>query len=136
MTGALAVGVALQNPRRNKAKSPTAPCGEAEAGDKPSMPTRDSNDDAGRGMGCGCRSGRVAGVGRPVGDPNPRPVWRCSARPVPAPGAMFINCMTVLPGGATKSKYDDWDKVVRACDDVAYKQSFRREGFIKGECRS
>lgn len=35
----------------------------------------------------------------------------------------FKECMAALPAGPISTKYNDWDEVVEACDNIAYHQS-------------
>lgn len=35
----------------------------------------------------------------------------------------FMACLTNLPSGPNSTEYNDWDDVVKACDEVASRQS-------------
>lgn len=49
--------------------------------------------------------------------------------------ALFQQCIHNLPAGPSTTKYNDWDEVVKACDQVAYYQSKRPRFAITPECR-
>jgi len=36
---------------------------------------------------------------------------------------IFINCMESLPAGPKETVYNDWDEVVEACGEQAYRQA-------------
>ena len=38
---------------------------------------------------------------------------------------LFASCMKSLPAGPQETKYNDWDEVVNACNEVSYLQSLR-----------
>lgn len=36
---------------------------------------------------------------------------------------LFQQCMKALPAGPSSTRYNDWDEVVKACDNVALQQA-------------
>jgi hypothetical protein len=36
---------------------------------------------------------------------------------------LFLECMKALPAGPQQTQYNDWDEVVKACDNAAYFQA-------------
>ena len=48
---------------------------------------------------------------------------------------VFKECMKSLPAGPASTRYNDWDEVVKACEETAYYQSVRPTSVIKEECR-
>ena len=48
---------------------------------------------------------------------------------------IFAECMKSLPLSPTTTKYNDWNEVVEACENVAYYQSRRAPEMIKAECK-
>ena len=40
---------------------------------------------------------------------------------------LFLQCLQNVPNGPQSTRYNDWDEVITACDDVAYYQSIRVE---------
>lgn len=43
-------------------------------------------------------------------------------------------CLESLPAGPVETKYNDWDEVVKQCDDNAMYQSVRERKYVKPEC--
>ena len=70
----------------------------------------------------------TAGLGG-CADPDPQRVDQCMRREI------FQQCLTNLPAGPKATMYNDWDEVVKECENVAYYQSLRRQSGIKPECR-
>lgn len=63
-------------------------------------------------------------------EPDPQRVDQCMRREI------FQQCMKALPVGPKTTMYNDWDEVVKECENVAYYQSLRRRSQIKSECLS
>jgi hypothetical protein len=49
---------------------------------------------------------------------------------------LFIQCLKTVPKGPDTSKYNDWDEVVKECQNASYYHSLRSYKYIKLECRS
>jgi hypothetical protein len=49
---------------------------------------------------------------------------------------LFRECMAAMPAGPTHvGTSNDWDEVIKECDNAAYYQSIRRVENITVECR-
>lgn len=48
---------------------------------------------------------------------------------------LFQSCMKALPAGPQSTHYNDWDEVVKQCENAAYYQSLRKTAHIKPECQ-
>lgn len=50
---------------------------------------------------------------------------------------LFTKCLSAVPTGPTHTvASNDWDEVVEACQDSAYKMSIKPMNLIKPECRA
>lgn len=50
---------------------------------------------------------------------------------------LFDKCLSKLPAGPTHTvASNDWDEVVEACQDSAYRMSLKPMNLIKPECRA
>jgi hypothetical protein len=50
--------------------------------------------------------------------------------------AIFAQCMKLLPAGPKATHYNDWDEVVKQCDDTAYYQAKRMKEQVPVACRA
>ena len=48
---------------------------------------------------------------------------------------IFFACLSALPKGPERTKYNDWEDVVDSCEHAAVRQSYRLESQVKPECR-
>ena len=49
---------------------------------------------------------------------------------------LFIQCLKYIPKGPDSTKYNDWDEVIKECQNASYYHSLRDFKYIKLECRS
>lgn len=49
---------------------------------------------------------------------------------------LFIQCLKSIPKGPDSTKYNDWDEVIKECQNASYYHSLRDFKYIKLECRS
>jgi hypothetical protein len=48
---------------------------------------------------------------------------------------IFKECMNSLPAGPVSTHYNDWDEVVKACENVAWSHSRIKRSVVKIECQ-